>query len=131
MKLFDMEATEDYVLDGKYAVKAGTDYVPVCKEMKRVLAQLAQKQREIGQPCYKIYAKYKRQRRNGMRQYDCFVDTAGFLNHWMIFDPSALYIRKRPFTKSDRVHLGKTVFWTREGAEQAIKREEQENDKND
>ena len=29
MKLFDMEATEDYILDGKYAVKAGTDYVPV------------------------------------------------------------------------------------------------------
>ena len=129
MKLFDMEATEDYILDGKYAVKAGTDYLPVSREIKRVLAQLAQKQREIGQPCYKIYAKYKMQRRHRMRQYDFFVDTAGFLNHWLIFDPSVLYIRERPFTKSDRAHLGKTVFWTREEAEQAIQREEQEEKK--
>ena len=128
MKLIDLDAEQDYILDGKYAVKAGTDYMPVCREIKRALAQLAQKQREIGQPCYKIYAKYKQQGRQGMRQYDFFVDTAGLLNHWMIFDPSVLYIRERPFTKSDRAHLGKTVFWTREEAEQAIKRKEQEHE---
>lgn len=114
MKLFDTEATEDYILDGKYAVKAGTDYMP--------------EQSEIGQPCYKIYAKYEIRRGHGMRQYDFFVDTVGFLNYWMTSDPSVLYIRERPFTKSDRAHLGKTVFWTREEAEQAIKRKEQEHE---
>ena len=85
----------------------------------------AREDKEVGKLCYKIYAKYKMQRRHGMRQYDFFVDTAGYLNNLMIFNPTVLYIRERPFTKSDRAHLGKTVFWTREEAEQAIKREEQ------
>ena len=33
MKLFDMEATEDYILDGKYAVKAGTEWIPVSERL--------------------------------------------------------------------------------------------------
>lgn len=103
MKLIDLDADKDYILDGKYAVEAGKD-------------------KEIGKLCYKIYAKYKMQRGRDMRQYDYFVDTAGLLNHWRTFYPFVLYIRERPFTKSDRTHLGKTVFWTREEAEQAIKR---------
>lgn len=109
MKLIDLDADKDYILDGKYAVKAGKD-------------------KEVGKLCYKIYAKYKMERRHGMRQYDYFIDTTHCLNHWKIFDPSVLYIRERPFTKSDRTHLGRTVFWTREEAEQAIKRKEQEHD---
>jgi hypothetical protein len=107
MKLIDLESDKDYILDGKYAVKAGKD-------------------KAVGKLCYKIYVKYKMQRRYSMRQYDYFVDTAGLLNHWKIFDPSVLYIRERPFTKSDRTHLGKTVFWTREEAEQAIESEVEE-----
>ena len=107
MKLFDMEATEDYILDGKYAVEAGKD-------------------KDVGKLCYKIYAKYEMQRRHGMRQYDYFIDTVGCLNNWKATDPSVLYVRERSFTKSDKAHLGKTVFWTREEAEQAIKRKEQE-----
>lgn len=86
----------------------------------------AGRDKEVGKLCYKIYAKYKMQRRHGMIQYDFFVDTAGHLNYWMICDPSVLYVRERSFTKSDRARLGKTVFWTREEAEQAIKREEEE-----
>lgn len=109
MNLIDLESDKDYVLDGKYAVKAGKDG-------------------EVGKLCYKIYAKYEMQHRNGMRQYDYFVDTVHGLNHWKIFDPSVLYIRERSFTKSDRMHLGKTVFWTREEAEQAIKPKEQEHE---
>lgn len=105
MKLIDLESDKDYILDGKYAVKAGKD-------------------REVGKLCYKIYAKYKMQHRHGMRQYDYFIDTVGCLNNWKATDPSVLYIRERSFTKSDRIHLGKTVFWTREEAEQAIKPKE-------
>ena len=120
MKLFDMEATADYILDGKYAVKAGTDYLPVSREIKRALAQLAQKQREIGQPCYKIYLRYPSMRRPDTK-YDYFCDSVRNLKWWKKFGPDALYIRERPFTKSDSIHLGKTVFWTREKAEQAIK----------
>lgn len=130
MKLFDMEAAEDYILDGKYAVKAGTDYLPVSREIKRVLAQLAQKQSEIGQPCYKIYLSYPNTRRkDGMYDYIC--DSVRNLKWWKEHGPDALNIRERPFTKSDRAHLGKTVFWTREEAEQAIKRSEQAQQKNE
>ena len=91
----------------------------------------AREDKDVGKLCYKIYAKYKQQRMHGTIQYDFFVDTVGRLNHWRIFNPTVLYIRERPFTKSDRTRLGKTVFWTREEAEQAIKRKERENEEHE
>lgn len=124
MKLIDLDADKDYILDGKYAVKAGTDYLPVSREIKRALAQLAQEQSEIGQPCYKIYVRYTNTRGTG-KEYDFFCDTVRILEYWKQYGPEALYIRERPFTKSDRIKLGKTVFWSREEAEQAIGKEQE------
>ena len=108
MNLIDLDSDTDYMLDGKYAVRAGAD-------------------REVGKTCYKIYLRYPNYRGTG-KVYDYFCDTVRCLKEWLKNDPDYLYIRERPFTKSDRIHLGKLVFWTREEAERAIKRKEQENE---
>lgn len=94
MKLIDLEANEDYVLDGKYAVRAGAD-------------------KEVGRTCYKIYISYPNPRRAG-EMYDYYCDTVRNLEFWRENNPGALYVRERTFTKNDRIKLGKTVFWTRE-----------------
>lgn len=46
MKLIDLESDKDYILDGKYKVKAGTDYVPIDEEWERgyTAGQMAERQ---------------------------------------------------------------------------------------
>lgn len=47
MKLIDLDAKQDYLLDGKYKVKAGSDYLPVSKQIKKILQEIRrQKQKE-------------------------------------------------------------------------------------
>lgn len=45
MKLIDLDADKDYILDGKYAIKAGKDYVPIDEEWERgyTAGQMAEK----------------------------------------------------------------------------------------
>lgn len=78
---------------------------------------------DVGKPCYKIYVIAER-RRFPNSYYDYFVDTVNCLNYWkkhiLYGGEAVLYAKERPFTKSDRLKLGKTVFWTKEEAEKAI-----------
>lgn len=78
---------------------------------------------DIGKLCYKIYVIAERRRFPGT-YYDYFCDTIGCLNYWkrhiLYGGEATLYAKGRPFTKSDKLKLGKTVFWTKEEAEEAI-----------
>ena len=78
---------------------------------------------DIGKPCWKIYVIAER-RRFPNSYYDYFCDTVGCLNYWkkhiLYGGEAVLYAKERPFTKSDRTKLGKTVFWTKEEADNAI-----------
>ena len=78
---------------------------------------------DIGKPCYKIYVITER-RRFANSCYNYFCDTVGCFNYWkkhiLNGGDAVLYVRERPFVKSDRLKLGKTVFWTKEEAEKAI-----------
>lgn len=47
MNLIDLESDKDYVLDGKYAVKAGGDYLPVSKEIKTLLNVLREQEQAL------------------------------------------------------------------------------------
>mgnify|MGYP007112604171 CR=1 FL=1 len=59
-----------------------------------------------------------------MLYWDYFVDTAHCLEFWkkqiMYGVKATLYAKERPFTKSDKLKLGRTVFWTKQEAEKAI-----------
>ena len=78
---------------------------------------------DVGKTCYKIYVIAER-RRFPNTYYDYFCDTVDCVNHWkrqiMHGADVTLYVKERPFCKSDRLKLGRTVFWTKEEAEKAI-----------
>ena len=78
---------------------------------------------DVGKPCYKIYVIAERPR-FPKTYYDYFCDTLQVLNYWkrhiLYGGEAVLYAKERPFTKSDRNKLGRTVFWTKEEAEDAI-----------
>lgn len=78
---------------------------------------------DVGKPCYKIYITAERHRFPNT-YWDYFCDTVQCLDYWrrhIKYDGKAtLYVKERPFTKSDRNKLGKTVFWTEKEAWQAI-----------
>ncbi len=46
MKLIDLDAKQDYLLDGKYKVRAGSDYLPVSKQIKKLLRTIAVMEKE-------------------------------------------------------------------------------------
>ena len=76
---------------------------------------------EIGTTVYEI-----RQKGIGFsnRRYDSGITTQKQLKN-AIFDGETLYIESKLYAKSDNVRLGKTVFLTREEAENALKEREQ------
>ena len=78
---------------------------------------------DIGKTCYKIYVIFERYRFPDT-YYDYFCDSPRLLEFWKdrILNgyEATLYVKERPFTKSDRNKLGRTVFWTKEEAEKAI-----------
>lgn len=78
---------------------------------------------DVGRTCYKIYVMAERSRFPNT-YYDYFCDQLSCLEYWkkrvLYGDNVTLYVKERPFTKSDRLKLGKTVFWTREEAEKAV-----------
>jgi len=88
---------------------------------------------KIGEPCYKIYVTKERYRFPGT-YWDYFVDTKSCLDFWKrhisLGGEGTLYVKLRPFTKSDRGKLGSTVFWTEDEAKAAIgiERKEQNNE---
>ena len=88
---------------------------------------------QIGEPCYKIYVNAERTRFPKTR-WDYFIDTKNCLKFWKrhisLGGEATLYVRERPFTKSDKSKIGSTVFWTKEEAEAAIgiERREQDNE---
>ena len=105
MKLIDLESDEDYLLDGKYNIEAGNT------------------ETAIGTTCYKIYVTAERWRfPNSYWNYFC--DTVSCLEYWkkhiLHGGQAALYVKARPFTRSDKIKLGKTVFWSKHEAEEAI-----------
>ena len=75
---------------------------------------------EIGTTVYEI-------RQKGIsfsnRKYDSGITTQKQLKN-AIFDGKTLYIESKLYAKSDNVRLGKTVFLTREEAEEALKERE-------
>lgn len=46
MNLIDLDANKDYILDGKYKVEAGSDYLPVSKQIKKLLQEIARKKQD-------------------------------------------------------------------------------------
>lgn len=46
MKLIDLDANKDYILGGEYKVEAGSDYLPVSKQIKKLLQEIAQKKQD-------------------------------------------------------------------------------------
>ena len=46
MNLIDLESDKDYILDGKYKVRAGSDYLPVSKQIKKLLQEIARKKQD-------------------------------------------------------------------------------------
>ena len=78
---------------------------------------------DAGKPCYKIYVTAERYRFPNT-YWDYFVGTTQTLEFWkkqIIYGNKAtLYVKQRPFTKSDRDKLGRTVFWTEAEAWDAI-----------
>lgn len=78
---------------------------------------------DIGKTCYKIYVIAPR-RRFPNTYYDYYCDVPRLVEFWkervLQGDDVTLYAKARPFTKSDRSKLGRTVFWTKEEAEKAI-----------
>ena len=78
---------------------------------------------KIGKTCYKIYVTAERWRFPGT-YWNYFCDTKSNLEYWkqqiLRGGKAALYVKARPFTRSDRIKLGDTVFWTKEEAEEAI-----------
>jgi len=88
---------------------------------------------KIGKPCYKIYVTKERYR-FPCTYWDHFVDTKSCLDFWKrhisLGGEGTLYVKLRPFTKSDRGKLGSTVFWTEDEAKAAIgiERKEQNNE---
>lgn len=78
---------------------------------------------DIGKTCYKIYVIAER-RRFPNTYWDFFCDTKSCVDYWkkhiLHGGDATLYAKARPFTKSDRLKLGSTVFWTKEEAEKAI-----------
>lgn len=77
---------------------------------------------EIGTTVYEI-----RQKGIGFsnRRYDSGITTQKQLKN-AIFGGKTLYIQSKLYAKSDNVRLGKTVFLTREEAEEALKESEKE-----
>lgn len=57
------------------------------------------------------------------RETNCGICTNSFLKH-CINTGSELYVKGKPYVKSDFYRLGKTVFLTREEAEKALKESE-------
>lgn len=88
-----------------------------------VRSEIKPNDEDVGKTCYKIYVIAERPRFPNT-YYDYFCDTVSCLEHWkkhiLYGGKATLYAKPRPFTKSDRLKLGKTVFWTREEAEEAI-----------
>ena len=78
---------------------------------------------DIGKTCYKIYV-YAERNRFPNTYWDYFVDNTACFDYWKKHikhgGEATLYAKPRPFTKSDRAKLGKTVFWTKKEAERAI-----------
>ena len=58
------------------------------------------------------------------RETNCGICTISFLKHCINIG-SELYVKGKPYVKSDFYRLGKTVFLTREEAEKALKESEQ------
>ena len=58
------------------------------------------------------------------RETNCGICTISFLKHCINIG-SELYVKGKPYVKSDFYRLGKTVFLTREEAEKALKEREQ------
>ena len=61
------------------------------------------------------------------RRYDSGITTQKQLKN-AIFDGKTLYIESKLYAKSDNVRLGKTVFLTREEAENALEERKNENE---
>lgn len=57
------------------------------------------------------------------RETNCGICTISFLKHCINIG-SELYVKGKPYVKSDFYRLGKTVFLTREEAEKALKERE-------
>ena len=58
------------------------------------------------------------------RETNCGICTNSFLKHCINIG-SELYVKGKPYVKSDFYRLGKTVFLTREEAEKALKEREE------
>lgn len=58
------------------------------------------------------------------RETNCGICTISFLKHCINIG-SELYVKGKPYVKSDFYRLGKTVFLTHEEAEKALKEREQ------
>ena len=58
------------------------------------------------------------------RETNCGICTISFLKHCINIG-SELYVKGKPYVKSDFYRLGKTVFLTREEAEKALKEREE------
>jgi hypothetical protein len=88
-----------------------------------VRSEIRPNDEDVGKPCWKIYVIAER-RRFPKTYYDYFCDAPHVVEYWKKFilngGDATLYARERPFTKSDRAKLGKTVFWTKKEAEDAI-----------
>ena len=88
-----------------------------------VRSEIRPNDEDVGKPCWKIYVIAER-RRFPKTYYDYFCDVPHVVEYWKKFilngGDATLYARERPFTKSDRAKLGKTVFWTKKEAEDAI-----------
>ena len=88
-----------------------------------VRSEIRPNDEDVGKPCWKIYVIAER-RRFPKTYYDYFCDAPHVVEHWKKFilngGDATLYAKERPFTKSDRAKLGKTVFWTKKEAEDAI-----------
>ena len=88
-----------------------------------VRSEIRPNDEDVGKPCWKIYVIAER-RRFPKTYYDYFCDAPHVVEYWKKFilngGDATLYAKERPFTKSDRAKLGKTVFWTKKEAEDAI-----------
>ena len=73
---------------------------------------------KVGQTVYELRKKSVSYRG---RIHDYSISTMLSLRNAAVDEGAEIYIKEKPFAKSDNVRLGKTVFLTREEAEQALK----------
>ena len=109
------------------AAKQGVFNCCMCKREAEILADHLLENGVIVPPVYVGGTVYEIRRKAvspSGRETNCGICTISFLKHCINIG-SELYVKGKPYVKSDFYRLGKTVFLTREEAEKALKEREE------